>query len=144
MAQRPPQQPFHQATQKRPQSRHTLARVQRSATPNYAQPTVVDRILDTLSACQELMQNIHLVRNDSTYSAQWFDGAIWLLEAVGLLQKPPMHPPENTLEIHPKRGIVRKSGTNIWKENFKLVEGKGARTGGAGHPSYQFEKSVYD
>jgi hypothetical protein len=106
---------------------------------------VVDRLLDMLSACQELMQNIKLVRQDSTYSSQWFDGAIWLLEAVGLLQKPPMHPPDNTMVIHPKRGLVRsKGGTNIWKDNFKLVEGRGVLTGAANAPSYQFEKSVYD
>ena len=155
MTQRPPHNPAEQPTTQRrmaassngqrPQPRHMLARTQHHAAPRYAQPSMVDRLLDMLSACQELMQNIQLVRNDSTYSAKWFDGAIGLLEAVGLLQKPPMHPPENTLVIHPKRGLVRsKGGTNIWRDDFKLVEGRGVLTGAANAPSYKFEKSVYD
>lgn len=127
------------------QHRSVLSRRQRGPVPRYAQPSMVDRILDLLASCQEMIQNIQLVRQDSTYSSQWFDGAIWLLEAVGLLQKPPMHPPENEMIIHPKRGLVRaNSSTNIWKENFKLVEGRTGRSTAANLPSYQFEKSVYD
>jgi len=158
MAQRPPEQapekPLGQPAQhrrpappqrQRQQGRSALARKKQGPIPRYAQPSMVDRILDLLASCQELMQNIKLVRQDSTYSSQWFDGAIWLLEAVGLLQKPPMHPPENAMILHPKRGVVRsKQATNIWRENFKLVEGRTGRAGAGNQPSYQFEKSVYD
>ncbi|MFN8615407.1 MAG: hypothetical protein U0003_05830 [Vampirovibrionales bacterium] len=126
-------------------SRHTLRRLQRTSPSAYAQPTWIDQLVEMLEACQELIENVARSRNDSTFSHQWFDGAIWLLESVGLIQKGPTEPEENALILHPKRGLVRGSHhTNIWRDNFKLVDGRKAQSARAHPRSYSFESTLYE